>query len=156
MHINATIIGQAITFAILIWFTMKFIWPPLVHALDERARKIAEGLASAEKAREELAKAADDSELVLIEAKHQAAQILAQTEKQRADMIQLARDEAATEGNRIKMNAQAELMLEIQQAKDALRLQVSELALAGAEQILRREIDAKSHASLLTKLQAEL
>lgn len=156
MNINATLIGQSITFAILIWFTMKFIWPPLVHALDERAKKIAEGLAAAEKAQEDLAKAADESELVLVEAKQQAAQILAQTEKQRADMIQQARVEATTEGNRVKQNAQAELMQEIQQAKDALRLKVGELAIAGAEQILRREIDAKSHAALLIKLQAEL
>lgn len=156
MNINATLIGQAITFAILIFFTMKFVWPPLVHAIDERAKKIAEGLAAAESAREDLAKAANVSEQVLVEAKHQAAQILAQTEKQRLDMIQQARVDATAEGNRIKLNAQAELMQEIQQAKDALRLQVSELALAGAEQILRREIDAKSHATLLTKLQAEL
>ncbi len=156
MNINATIIGQAITFAILIWFTMKFVWPPIVAALEERARKVADGLAAAEQARKDLVQAEQRSGEALAEAKVKAAEIIALSEKQRNEIIAAARDEATAEANRVKAQAQAELAQEVQRARDALRDQVSDLVVAGAEKILRREINAQAHSDLLSAIRAEL
>ncbi len=156
MNINATIIGQAITFAILIWFTMKFVWPPIVAALEERARMVAAGLAAAEQARKDLAQAEQRSDEALAAAKVKAAEIIALSEKQRNEIIAAAREEATVEANRVKAQAQAELAQEVQRARDALRDQVSDLVVAGAEKILRREINAQAHSDLLAAIRAEL
>ncbi len=156
MNINATLFGQAITFAILIWFTMKFVWPPLVAALDERARKIAEGLEAAERGKQDLAKAETRSQEALTEAKAKAAEIIALSEKRGQEIVREARDEAVAEAERVKVQARAEMEQEVMKARETLRNRVADLAVAGAEKILRREINPQSHADLLTALQAEL
>ncbi|MDE3011945.1 MAG: F0F1 ATP synthase subunit B [Pseudomonadota bacterium] len=156
MNINATIIGQAITFAILIWFTMKFVWPPVTHALEERAQKIADGLAAAERGKADLAKAEQRSSDALVEARQKAAEIIALSEKRRAEIIEEAKAEAVAEADRVKAAAKAEVEQESFRAREVLRGQVAALAVSGAERILRREIDTKAHADLLSALSAEL
>jgi F-type H+-transporting ATPase subunit b len=156
MNINATIFGQAITFAILIWFTMKFVWPPIVAALEERARKIADGLAAAERGKQDLAQAEQRSNEALNEARAKAAEIIALSEKRRNEIIEEAREEAKVEADRVKSQAQAEVAQEILRAKETLRDQVADLVVSGAEKILRREINAQAHSDLLTAIRAEL
>ena len=156
MNINATIFGQAITFAILIWFTMKFVWPPITAALEERARKIADGLAAAERGKQDLALAEQRSNEALNEAKAKAAEIIALSEKRRNEIIEEAREEAKVEANRVKAHARAEVDQEILRAKETLRDQVADLVVSGAEKILRREINAQVHSDLLTAIRAEL
>ena len=156
MNINATIIGQAITFAILIWFTMKFVWPPIVAALDERARKIADGLAAAERGKQDLAQAERRSAEAMDDAKAKASEIIALSEKRRSEIIEAARTEAKAEADRVIAQAKAEVDQEILRAKEALRDRVADLAVAGAEKILRREINAQAHSELLAVIRTEL
>ena len=156
MNINATIFGQAITFAILIWFTMKFVWPPVTKALDERAQKIADGLAAAERGKADLASAEKRANDELAQARQKAAEIIALSEKRRAEIIEEAKAEAVAEADRIKREAEAAAQQESFRAREVLRGQVANLAVVGAERILRREIDPKAHADLLTALSAEL
>ncbi len=156
MNINATIIGQAITFAILIWFTMKFVWPPIVAALDERARKIADGLAAAERGKQDLAQAERRSAEAMDDAKAKASEIIALSEKRRSEIIEAARTEAKAEADRVIAQAKAEVDQEILRAKEALRDRVADLAVAGAEKILRREINAQAHSELLAAIRTEL
>ncbi|KXW55909.1 F0F1 ATP synthase subunit B [Ferrovum sp. PN-J185] len=156
MNINATLLGQAITFAILIWVTMKFIWPPITAALEERAKKIADGLAAAERAKSDLANAEVKSQEALKEAKTKAAEIISLSEKRRIEIIEEAKHEARTEAERVLAQAKAEVDQEINKAKEALRSQVADLAMAGAEKILRREINPAAHAELLSSIRAEL
>lgn len=156
MNINATIIGQAITFAILIWFTMKFVWPPLVAALEERARKIADGLAAAERGKQDLVLAERRSEEALNEAKAKAAEIIALSEKRRNEIIEEARLEAKAEADRVIAQSKAEVEQEVMRAKESLRDRVADLAVAGAEKILRREINAQAHSELLASIRTEL
>jgi len=155
MDINASLLGQAITFAILIWFTMKVVWPPLVRALEERMKKIADGLAAAEKGKQELAQADQQVATKLERAKQQAADIIAQSEKRSAAMVEEAKVVAKTEADRIIANAKAELQQEVQRTKAELRNQVASLAVAGAEKILKRQVDQKTHADILGDLQAQ-
>jgi F-type H+-transporting ATPase subunit b len=154
--LNATLIGQAITFAILIWFIMRFVWPPIMAALDERARKIEEGLAAAERGKRDLELAAKRAADVLREAKQKAAEIITQGERRRDEIIEEAKSTAKAEGERLLSGARAEIGQEIYRAREALRQQVSELAVAGAERILRREIDPKAHADLLAAIQSQI
>ena len=156
MNINATLLGQAITFAILIWVTMKFIWPPITAALEERAKKIADGLAAAERAKSDLANAEVKSQEALKEAKSKAAEIISLSEKRRNEIIEEAKNEARTEAERVLAQAKDEVDQEINKAKEALRSQVADLAMAGAEKILRREINPAAHAELLSSIRAEL
>ncbi|MBU6467746.1 MAG: F0F1 ATP synthase subunit B [Betaproteobacteria bacterium] len=156
MNINATLLGQAITFAILIWVTMKFIWPPITVALEERAKKIADGLAAAERAKSDLANAETKSQEALKEAKAKAAEIISMSEKRRNEIIEEAKNEARLEADRVLAQAKAEVAQEINKAKEVLRAQVADLAMAGAEKILRREINPSAHAELLTSIRAEL
>ncbi len=156
MDINASLIGQAITFAILVWFTMKFVWPPLVKALDERAERIAKGLSAADRAKNDLALAEKGSAEKLREARLQAAELLAQAEKRAAQVIDEAKAAARVEGDRLIAGAKAEIDQELNRAKECLREQVAELAVAGAERILRREIDRTAHSVLLADLKSEL
>lgn len=156
MDINASLIGQAITFAILVWFTMKFVWPPLVKALDERAARIADGLAAADRARQDLENAEKKAAERLREAKQHAAEIIAQTEKRAAQIVDEAKENAKQEGERLIAGAQAEIEQQIQHAKEVLRQQVSELAIAGAEKILQREVDQTKHAEILASIKAGL
>ena len=156
MNINFTLIAQAIAFAVLIWFTVKFVWPPLLKAIEARQKEIADGLAAAADGRNALEVAAKKSEVTLAEAKQKASEIIAQAEKRGTQIIEEAKGNAKVEGDRIIAGAKAEIEQEVNRAKEGLRAQVSTLAIAGAEKILRKEIDAKAHSELLAKLAAEL
>ena len=155
MNINATLLGQAITFAILVWFTMRFVWPPIMKALEERTQRIADGLAAAERGRHELDLAAKRSAEVVREAKHQASDIIASAHRQAANIIEEAKAAAKAEGERLLAGARAQIEQEVVRAKEELRRQVARLAVAGAEKILRREVDAKAHADLLAAIEEE-
>lgn len=156
MSITSTFIIQMIVFLILAWFTMKFIWPPITAALDERAHKIREGLSAADKARSELTAANKRVEEQLSLARTDAAQRLADAERLAQSMIEEAKGRASEEGAKIVAAARAEAEQESIKARETLRAQVATLAVRGAEQILRREVDAKAHAALLDQLKAEL
>jgi F-type H+-transporting ATPase subunit b len=156
MNINFTLIAQAIAFAVLIWFTVKFVWPPLLKAIEARQKETADGLAAAADGRSALEVAAEKSEVTLTEAKQKASEIIAQAEKRGTQIIEEAKGNAKVEGDRIIAGAKAEIDQEVNRAKEGLRAQVSTLAIAGAEKILRKEIDANAHSELLAKLAAEL
>jgi F-type H+-transporting ATPase subunit b len=156
MDINATLLGQAITFAILIWFTLKFVWPPLLNAIEARRKTIADGLAAGERGKHELELAAKRSAEVLREAKQQAQEIVAQAEKHAAQLIEEAKGSAQVEGEKLIAGARSQIEDEASRAREALRSQVSALALKGAEKILRREVDAKTHADILAGIEKEL
>lgn len=156
MSINATLIIQMIVFAILVWFTMKFVWPPITAALDERAKKIADGLSAADKAKAELAVANKKVEAQLSAARDDAQKRLADAERLAQQMVEEAKGRATEEAAKIVAAAQAEAQQASVQAREALREQVAGLAVKGAEQILRREVDAGVHAELLGRLKAEL
>ena len=156
MNINLTMFAQAATFAIFIWFTAKFVWPYLMRAIEDRQKHIAEGLAAAERGKQDLEQAAVRTAEMLKEARQQAQEILAQAEKRGTQIIEEAKQAASEEGARLVAGAKAEIEQEASRAREMLRVQVAALAVAGAEQILRREVDAKAHADLLTAVQNEL
>lgn len=156
MNINATLFLQAIVFAILVWFTMKFVWPPITKALDERAQKIADGLAAADKAKSELASANARVEQELAQSRNETATRLADAERRAQSIIDEAKARATEEGNKIIAAARAEAEQQAVQARKALREQVAVLAVKGAEQILRKEVNAGVHADLLSRLKTEL
>ena len=156
MNINATLFAQAIVFAILVWFTMKFVWPPIAKALDERANKIADGLAAADKAKADLSLAEKKVVEELRKARESAGDVRSSAEKQASHLIDDARAEAARIIAAAREAAEAEAGAATQRAKEALRDQVAHLAVAGAEKILRREINAQVHAELLANLKQEL
>ena len=156
MSINATLIAQLIVFLILVWFTMKFVWPPMAKALDERAKKIADGLSAADKAKAELSNANKRVEEQLSSARKDAAQRLADAERLAQSMVEEAKTRASDEGAKIIASAKAEAEQESIKARETLRDQVAALAVKGAEQILRKEVNAAVHADLLTQLKTEL
>ncbi|OGT79598.1 MAG: F0F1 ATP synthase subunit B [Gammaproteobacteria bacterium RIFCSPLOWO2_02_FULL_61_13] len=156
MNINATLFGQAITFAILVWFTMKFVWPPIMKAMQERAQRIADGLAAADEGRRKFTQAEQLFQEKLTEGKQQSAVILAQAHKRGDEMIEEAKSTARVEGGRIIEAARHEIAREREQVREQLKQQVAALALAGAEQILMREVDRKSHDDLLGKIGSSL
>ncbi len=156
MNINFTLIAQAIAFAVLIWFTVKFVWPPLLKAIETRQKEIADGLAAAQEGKSALEVAAKKSETTLNEAKQKASEIIGQAEKRATQIVEEAKGNAKSEGERIITGAKAEIDQEVNRAKEGLRAQVSALAIAGAEKILRKEINGKAHSEMLSKLAAEL
>lgn len=156
MNLNATLFAQLVVFFILAWFTMKFVWPPIMKALDERAQKIADGLAAADKAKADLAHAEKKATDELRKARESAAEFRSGAEKQAAQLIEEARTEAARIVTAAREAAETEAAAASQRAKEALREQVAQLAVAGAEKILRKEINAAAHAELLTQLKSEL
>ncbi|HMV63478.1 MAG TPA: F0F1 ATP synthase subunit B [Zoogloea sp.] len=156
MNLNATLVAQLVVFFILAWFTMKFVWPPIVKALDERAKKIADGLAAADKAKSDLAHAEKKVVEELRKARESATDVRAAAEKQAASFLDEARAEAARIIAQAREAAEAEAGVAAQRAKEALRDQVAHLAVAGAEKILRKEINAQAHAELLANLKQEL
>lgn len=156
MNINLTMFAQALSFAILIWFTARFVWPPLLNAVESRQKTIADGLAAGERGRHDLEMASKRSAESLREAKHQASEIIAQAEKRAVALIEEAKGNAKAEGDRIIAGAKAELDQDVFRAKEALRQQVADLAVSGAEKILRREIDAKAHADILSAVASQL
>ncbi|MCX7183903.1 MAG: F0F1 ATP synthase subunit B [Nitrosospira sp.] len=156
MNINFTLFSQAAAFAIFIWFTVKFVWPPLMRAIEDRQKTIADGLAAGERGKHELELASHRSADALKEAKQRAADIIVQAEKRASQIIEEAKGTAKDESDRILVGAKAEVEQEVFRAKETLRQQVADLAIAGAAKILRREVDAKTHADLLTSIKAEL
>ena len=156
MNLNFTLIAQAITFAAFIWFTAKFVWPPLMRAVEERQKQIADGLAAGEKGRQELELSGKRAGEEIAKARERVAEILAQAEKRRGEIIDEAKNTARDEGNREKAAAQAEIEQQISQAREMLRGQVATLAVAGAEKILRREVNAQTHADILAQLRREI
>ncbi|HYG12762.1 MAG TPA: F0F1 ATP synthase subunit B [Methylophilaceae bacterium] len=156
MNINLTLIAQAVSFAILIWFTVKFVWPPLLTAIETRQKEIADGLAAGERGRNELEQASKRSADAVNEARQRASEIIAQAEKRAATIIEEAKGSAKVEGDRIVASAKAEVEQEVNRAKEGLRSQVATLAIAGAEKILRKEIDAKAHEDILNAIAKEL
>ena len=156
MSLNATLFAQLVVFFVLAWFTMKLVWPPIVKALDERAQKIADGLSAADKAKADLVVANKRVEEQLSAARNDAAQRLADAERLAQSMIEEAKGRATDEAAKILAAARAEAEQEVVKARDALREHVATLAVKGAEQILRREVNADVHSDLLNRLQAEL
>jgi F-type H+-transporting ATPase subunit b len=156
VNINSTLFLQAIVFAILVWFTMRYIWPPLTKALDERARKIADGLAAADKAKADLAQANTRVEQQLSATREENAKRIADAEKRGQAIVEEAKRRAEEEAAKIVAAAKAEADQQVIQARESLREQVAALAVRGAEQILRREVNPGVHAELLTRLKTEL
>ena len=156
MNINATLLAQTIMFALFVWFCMKFIWNPIIAALDQRKKQIADGLADAERAKHDLELAAKRSADMLREAKEKVGEIVASGEKRASEIIEAAKEQAKAEGDRIISGAKAEIDQEVFRAREQLRTEVSAIALAGASKILGREIDAKAHNDLLDKMVSEI
>jgi F-type H+-transporting ATPase subunit b len=156
VNLNATLFAQLVVFLILAWFTMKFVWPPIMKALDERAGKIADGLAAADKAKADLAHAEKKSADEMRKARESAAEFRSGAERQVAQLIEEARAEGARIVNAAREAAEAEAGAASQRAKEALREHVAALAVTGAERILRKEINAQAHAELLAQLKSEL
>lgn len=156
MNINLTLIGQSITFFVFVWFCMKYVWPPIVNALETRRKQIADGLAAADRGKHELELAARRATETLHEAKQKASEIISQAEKRAAQIVDEAKEAAKAEGERMIAAAKAEIQQEAHRAREALRAEVAALVVAGAEKILRREIDAKAHADLLETIKNEL
>lgn len=156
MNMNATLIGQLIAFAIFAWFCMKYVWPPMITALEERKRTIADGLAAAEKGAEAANEAQAQAEQMVKEAKAQAADIISHARKQSNEIVEKAKTDASTERDRIVQSGSAEVAQMVTKAKGELQNQVGALAMDGAKQVLGREVDAKTHADLLDKLAADL
>jgi len=156
MNINLTLIGQSITFIVFVWFCMKFVWPPIMGALQERQKKIADGLAAAERGQHEQELAEKRAAEHLHEAKEQAGEIIAQAQKRASEIVDEAKDDARTEGSRLVAAAQSEIDQEVHRAKEVLRQQVASIAVAGASKVLEREIDESAHDDILGKLVAEI
>ena len=156
MNFNATLIGQMITFAVFVWFCMKYIWPPLVAALEERNARIAEGLAAAQRGQQDLEEAQVKVSESLNEAKQQAQEIINQAQKRANEIVDEAKGTAREEAEKIKSAATADIDQQVTAAREELRKEVSSIALAGAAQILKREVDAKAHAAVLDELVAQI
>ncbi|WP_018953443.1 F0F1 ATP synthase subunit B [Thioalkalivibrio sulfidiphilus] len=156
MNINLTLLGQMITFGLLVWVTMKFVWPPIIQAMQERQKKIADGLAAAERGKHEQQLAEEKAKQVLQEAKQQAAEIIAQAQKRANEIVEASKDTARIEGERIKATAQSEIEQEVHRAREELRKQVGAIAVVGAERILKKEIDPKAHDQVIQDLVAQI
>lgn len=156
MNLNATLFAQLIVFFILVWFTMKFVWPPIAKALDERANKIAEGLAAAERGKNDFEQAEKRVAELLAEGREQVAEMVTNAERRAAKIIEEAKEQASVEAARITAQAKSEVEQETNRAREVLREQVAVLALRGAESILRTEVNADKHAQMLNALKEEL
>jgi len=156
MSINATLIGQMITFTLLVWLTMKYVWPPIIAALEERKTKIAEGLAAAEKGQEDVRLAEKKAKSILKDAKEQSAEIISSAQKRANELVEESKLQARLEGERLLEAAKAQIEQERMQARESLRKEVSALALRAAEQILKEEIDKAKHQTILTKTAEQL
>jgi F-type H+-transporting ATPase subunit b len=156
MSFNLTLIAQAVAFALFIWFTVKFVWPPLLRAIEARQKSIADGLAAGEQGRKSLEVSSQQADQAIQSARGRAADIVSQAEKRAAQVVEEAKVNAKAEGEREKAAAKAELQQEVSRAREKLRDQVAALAVAGAEKILRREVDAKAHADLLDGIKKQL
>ncbi|MGV6826951.1 MAG: F0F1 ATP synthase subunit B [bacterium] len=156
MNINLTLFGQMAAFIVFVWFTMKFVWPPIVNALNERKKQIADGLAAAERGAHEQELAEQRVVQKIHEAKQQAAEIISKAEKRAAEIVEEAKGDARTEGERLLTAAQAEIEHETNKAREDLRAKVGELVIAGAEKILRKEIDFDTHKDIVDSVASEI
>ena len=156
MEIGMTLLGQALSFALLIFFSAKFIWPPLMAAIEDRQQRISEGLAAADRSQRDLAQAQEQVNEVVREARVKATEIIDQAHVRASQMIDTAKNEAITEANRQKALAEAEIAAAANRAKEELRRHVSALAVAGASRLIKREIDGNVHKALLDELAAEI
>lgn len=156
MDINATLFGQFITFAILVWFTMKYVWPPITKAMHDREKKIADGLEAAERSQRELEMAEHKALTIIREAKQEANQIIERANLHSSQLIEEAKSNAKVEGQRIVDLAQGDIDREVTQAKEVLKAHLAQLAISGAEKIIQRNLDAKVHDDLLNELAAEI
>jgi F-type H+-transporting ATPase subunit b len=156
MDFNLTLIGQTVAMIVFVWFCMKYIWPPVMKAIEQRRKEIADGIAAGEKGQKELADARHGSEAILADARQKAVQVVDLAHKRGNDLVAEAKTTATAEGQRIVTQARGEVTTEQNRARDGLRKEVAALALAGASKVLGREVDAKAHAQLLDELAAEL
>jgi F-type H+-transporting ATPase subunit b len=156
MNFNATLLGQMFAFGVFWYFCYKMVWPGIMGAMEERKTKIADGLAAAEKGQKDLELAEGKAKELLVEGKEQSKEIIATAQKRHDEIVEEAKDNARSEGERILVAARAEIDQERQTAREALRQQVAELAVAGAEQILMREVDQAAHKEVLDKVSASL
>jgi len=156
MDFNLTLIGQTIAMIVFVWFCMRFIWPPVMKAIEQRRKEIADGIAAGEKGQKELAEARHGSEAIMADARQKAVQVVDIAHKRSNELVGEAKNLAVQEGERIVTAAHAEAANEKTRARDQLRKEVAMLALAGAQKVLGREVDAKAHAALLDELAAEL
>jgi F-type H+-transporting ATPase subunit b len=156
MNINATLIGQGIAFFLFVVFCMKYVWPPILHALEERKKKIADGLAAGEHGKQEQLLAEERAKELLREAKEQAGEIITRADKRASEIVDEAKQDAKAEGGRMLTAARAEIDQEVNRVKEDLRGQVVSIALAGASKVLEREVDENAHAELLNKMAAEI
>jgi len=156
VNFNATLLGQLVTFAIFVWFTMKFVWPMLLRQMEERETRIADGLAAAEQGQKDFAEAQEKSAAEIDKGKEQAANIISQAQKRHDEIVEEAKDDAKAEASRIKESALSEIEQEKERARQELRSQVATLAVAGAEQILMREVDQNAHNEVLAKISQQL
>ena len=156
MNINLTLIIQMIVFILLVFFTMSFIWPPLMRAVEERQKKIAQGLAAADRGEQELQKARESAEAILREARERAGQIIDQAQHRANDILEQARASASQEGQRLVASAQQQIGLEASRARESLRREIGEIAVAAASKLLEREIDPRAHEELISKLAAQI
>jgi F-type H+-transporting ATPase subunit b len=156
MEINATLLGQLITFAILVWFTMKYVWPPITQAMRDREKKIAAGLEAAERSKRELEMAEHKALSMIRTAKEEASQVVDMAHKRSVQLVEEAKNAAREEGERIIQRAHEEIAREVTLAKEVLRKQLAMLAIAGAEKIIQRNLDVTTHAALLDEFTAEI
>ncbi len=156
MNINLTLIGQAISFAIFVWFCVKYVWPPVLKALEERETRIADGLAAAEKGQRDLENAGQRVEEILAEGRDKAQEFITQSQKRADEIVEEAKSTAVEEGERLLVAARSRIDQERNEARESLRNEVAVLALSGAEQVLMREVDANVHRDVLDKLTAEI
>jgi F-type H+-transporting ATPase subunit b len=156
MSLNVTLFAQAAVFLAFIWFTVKVVWPHLLRAIEARQRTIAEGLAAAEQGRQSLETSRKEANQAIQDARARATEVIAQAERRAAQLIEEAKNAAKAEGDREKAAAKADIQQEVSRAREQLREQVAALAVAGAEKILRREVDAKAHADLLDGIKRQL
>ena len=156
MNINLTLIVQMLVFIVLVWFTMTFVWPLILGMMEERSRKIAQGLAAAEQGQQELAQARERSEAIVREARARAHQIIDQAQHRANDLVEQAKGAASTEGQRLVAAAHQQIELEATRARESLRREVAQIAVIAASKLLGREIDARAHADLISKLATEI
>ena len=156
MNINLTLVVQMLVFIALIWFTMKFVWPMILGPMEERSKKIAQGLAAADKGEQSLVHAKEQADAIIREARERATQIIDQAQHRANELVEEAKGAATTDANRIKAAAEEQVVLETSRARETLRREVAQIAVAAASKLLEREIDANAHAELLNKLATQI
>jgi F-type H+-transporting ATPase subunit b len=156
VNINLTLIVQMLVFIVLIWFTMKFVWPMILGPMEERSKKIAQGLAAADRGEQALAHAREQADAIVREARERATQIIDQAQHRATELVEEAKGIATTDAQRIKAQAEQQVVLETSRARETLRREVAQIAVAAASKLLEREIDAKAHADFINKLATQI